>query len=172
MEVICVQKPFFLAADPPLSKTFGYLIVDRPTRKWFGVNASNSAASLLDAVKSWLFSSFSTEQMTVVNCSSLSDWDQTLFHIAFLHDLTRRSHRPPKCGAIRGLNIVFISNWIYHLLERQTVHRLHQLLLQPQYFCLTNLISDNLVWTQIDGRHLDKFACPMLTIFPSERLRC
>ena len=48
--------------------------------------------------------------MVAISCSSFSEWEPKMFHIAFLHNLTRRFYTPPTCGALSGLNVLFIFN--------------------------------------------------------------
>ena len=102
-------------------------MVDRPNREWFGVGASQSARSLMDAVHGLLVSSRSTIQVIAIICSSLNEWHPSTFHIAFLFALTRPYQTPLMCGTPGWLKAhlilslaAFSSTWVVFLAAKRS----------------------------------------------------
>ena len=103
---------FLLHMSRSVTTSIGRLLLARPIKKWFGVNASSSCGLLLMCVSGRLFISDSTSVRKVSNVLSVTRCLAATAFSAFFADWTRRSHAPPKLGDVGGLKCHCIPSWL------------------------------------------------------------
>ena len=103
---------FLLLMSWSVTTSIGRLLLARPIKKWFGVNASSSCESLLTCVSDRLFNSDSTSVRKVSRVSKVTSCIAATAFRAFFADWTRRSQAPPKWGDAGRLKCHCIPPWL------------------------------------------------------------